>query len=64
MDRYLPPTWCEWMETGKFTHYKDPKRLMPGRINTVGEDSSGALWIGTNGGLNRYEPATERYPLF
>ena len=32
--------------------------LTPGRINTIGEDAAGTIWIGTNGGLNRYDPSS------
>ena len=44
-------------KTGAFVHY-DRNSLTPGRINTISEDAAGTIWIGTNGGLNRYDPAS------
>ena len=44
-------------KTGAFVHY-NRNRLTPGRINTISEDAAGTIWIGTNGGLNRFNPST------
>ena len=56
------------MRTGKFTHYQadssNPKSLTPGRINSFGSDSDGSLLIGTNTGLNRYNPATDTFSRY
>ncbi|MBP1703782.1 MAG: signal transduction histidine kinase, partial [Chloroflexi bacterium] len=55
-------------QNGKLNHYKadptNPHSLAPGRINAISEDSTGTLWIGTNGGLNRYDPAPETFTRF
>jgi ligand-binding sensor domain-containing protein/signal transduction histidine kinase len=55
-------------KSGEFVHYKaepdNPQSLAPGRINVISEDSSGTIWIGTNGGLNRYDPATDTFTRF
>ena len=47
-------------KTGAFVHY-NRNSLTPGRINAIGEDSAGTIWIGTNGGLNRFDPATDSF---
>jgi ligand-binding sensor domain-containing protein len=55
-------------KTGDFIHYKndpnDPNSLTSGRLNTIWEDSAGIIWVGTNAGLNRYDPATETFSRF
>ena len=53
------------MKTGNFFHYKtnsgDHNSLTPGRAYTFGEDSTGTVWVGTLGGLNRYNPLTDTF---
>jgi signal transduction histidine kinase/ligand-binding sensor domain-containing protein/DNA-binding response OmpR family regulator len=49
-------------ETGKITNFRhdpqNPNSLGNGAVNSICEDSSGTLWIGTsNGGLNRLNKA-------
>jgi ligand-binding sensor domain-containing protein/signal transduction histidine kinase len=55
-------------KTGDFIHFKhdpsNPNSLTAGRVNTIWEDPAGIIWVGTNGGLNRYDPATERFSRF
>jgi ligand-binding sensor domain-containing protein/signal transduction histidine kinase len=55
-------------ETGEFVHYKfdagNPQSLGAGLIWAIGEDSTGALWVGTGQGLSRYEPSTETFARF
>ncbi|QHT71118.1 GHKL domain-containing protein [Rhodocytophaga rosea] len=33
-------------------------------INAIAEDNKGVLWLGTNQGMVRFDPETERYQLF
>ena len=43
----------------------DPDSLSHNSILTMAEDSDGSLWIGTwGGGLNRFDPATEKFDSF
>jgi len=53
---------------GEFVHYQhdagNPQSLGPGQIRAIAEDSTGALWVATNQGLNRYEPSTETFTRF
>jgi ligand-binding sensor domain-containing protein len=54
--------------TGDFIHYKNdpnnPDSLTAGRVNTIWEDPTGIIWVGTNDGLNRYDPAMETFSRF
>jgi signal transduction histidine kinase/ligand-binding sensor domain-containing protein len=56
------------IETGELIHHKhdvgNPQSLGPGQVYAIGEDSTGALWVGTSQGLNRYEPSTETFTRF
>ena len=49
----------------KFTIYKnnpaDPYSLCNNYVNTISEDSKGRLFIGTNGGIQIYDPATDKF---
>lgn len=49
----------------KFTIYKnnlaDPYSLCNNYLNTISEDSKGRLFIGTNGGIQIYDPATDKF---
>ncbi len=52
-----------------FTRYlpdpKNPNNIRGGRPTSIYEDKNGYLWIGTwGGGLNRYDPATDRFTHF
>ncbi len=49
-----------------FTHDSaDPGSISHNRVRAILEDRSGALWIGTQGGgLNRFDPQTERFTRF
>jgi signal transduction histidine kinase/ligand-binding sensor domain-containing protein len=55
-------------ETGEFLHYRydaeNPQNPLPGQIWGVGEDSTGALWVGTGQGLYRYEPPADTFTRF
>jgi ligand-binding sensor domain-containing protein len=50
------------LEKGTFTHYRndpdDPASLSDDIVFSIYEDNRGMLWIGTNNGLNRMDPAT------
>ncbi len=54
-------------EGGKatFTHFQHdrdiPHSLSDNRIRAIAEDQDGRLWIGTNGGLDRFDPTTESF---
>jgi signal transduction histidine kinase/ligand-binding sensor domain-containing protein/CheY-like chemotaxis protein len=54
--------------TGKFHSYKyDPKArgsLSNNRVNALCVDKSGTLWVGTQNGLNRFDPKTETFSAF
>jgi len=53
---------------GKFEHYlndpSDPKSISDNIVFSIYEESSGILWIGTNSGLNRYDPETGNFQRF
>ena len=48
--------------TGEFTRFNnnqlDPTSLSDNYVSSILEDGSGRLWIGTNNGLNLFDPAT------
>ncbi len=56
------------MKTGEFIRYQpdttNPKSLTPGRINAFAMDSEGMLMVGTNTGLNRYNPETNTFSRY
>ncbi len=50
--------------TGRFTTYRrkesDPKTLSDDEVWTIAEDEHGILWLGTNGGVDAFNPETEQ----
>ncbi len=61
------------LETGPdgaatFVRYRrdrdDPSSLVDNRVRAIAEDPDGGLWIGTNGGLDRLDPATGTFTHF
>lgn len=61
-----------WMGEGKFQHYRSAEgeigtarqgSLSNDIVNAFSEDPSGVLWIGTDGGLNRFDPSTETFAV-
>jgi signal transduction histidine kinase/ligand-binding sensor domain-containing protein/ActR/RegA family two-component response regulator len=52
-------------ETGRYHHYPhkpdDPTGLSDNLVRAILQDSEGAVWIGTNNGLNRYVPEEDRF---
>jgi signal transduction histidine kinase/ligand-binding sensor domain-containing protein/CheY-like chemotaxis protein len=56
------------VRTGKIATYKhDPKvkgSLSSNRVNALCFDSSGQFWVGTQDGLNRYDPKTGEFAIF
>jgi signal transduction histidine kinase/streptogramin lyase len=58
LDRYDPSTGA-WK---KFEHNPDdPTSLSNDFIETIYEDENGVLWLGTGGGLNRFDPVTQTF---
>ena len=51
--------------TGKFTHFRqnpeDFYSLSYNWVNTIYEDRSGGLWIGTGNGLDKFDPVNETF---
>lgn len=51
--------------TGRFTAYQhdpdQPNSLSQNGVLALHEDEQGLLWLGTGGGLNRFDPATETF---
>jgi len=51
-------------EIEQFTHYQadpdDPHSLSHNVVRSIYEDRSGVLWIGTGGGLNRFDPQSSQ----
>jgi len=52
-------------DTGKFTRYRydpdNPNSVSNNWLNCILEDSSGALWLGSGKGLNKFDPVTEQF---
>ena len=50
---------------GTFTHFRhdsaDPGSLLHNSVNAVYEDRAGTLWVGTGGGLDRYDEKTGKF---
>ncbi len=54
-------------DTGRFTHYRagqDRHSLSHNHVQAIYEDSSGALWVGTEDGLNRLDRATGQFTRY
>lgn len=48
--------------TGIFTHdANDPTSLSNDRVNSVYFDHSGTMWVGTQDGLDKFDPTTRRF---
>ena len=48
-----------------FRHHRDdPQSLVDNRVRAIVADRAGNLWIGTNGGLDRFDLATETFRHF
>jgi signal transduction histidine kinase/ligand-binding sensor domain-containing protein len=58
LDRYDPAS-------GEWRHYEhdsdDPSSLADDFVESLHEDAAGTLWIGTRGGLDRFDPQTETF---
>jgi diguanylate cyclase (GGDEF)-like protein len=55
--------------TEKFVHFRndprDPRSMSDNRIQSLWEDHTGCLWIGTwSGGLNKYDPTTGAFSRY
>jgi ligand-binding sensor domain-containing protein/signal transduction histidine kinase len=54
--------------TGKFTIYQHdmnrPGSLSDNRVNSVYFDRSGAMWVGTQNGLNKFDQTTGRFTVY
>jgi signal transduction histidine kinase/streptogramin lyase len=56
--------------TGHFKHYRhdagDPNSLISNNVYTIYGDRSGQMWLGLEGGISRFDPATDgfvNYPV-
>jgi ligand-binding sensor domain-containing protein/serine phosphatase RsbU (regulator of sigma subunit) len=51
-----------------FIHYMnspgDPESLSDNIVQSIFEDHSGILWVGTNNGLNRFNAETEKFTIY
>ena len=51
-----------------FTHLRhdpeNPASLIDNRVRAIAEDGEGRLWVGTNAGLSRFDPATQTFSHF
>jgi signal transduction histidine kinase/ligand-binding sensor domain-containing protein/FixJ family two-component response regulator len=60
-------TWSELTrlqpDSGKYSHYQHNKNIDL-RVNTIHEDSTGAVWIGTNDGLDQYDEKSDSFKSF
>jgi signal transduction histidine kinase/streptogramin lyase len=54
--------------TGRFQHYRhqpnDPHSLISNNVYTIYGDQSGQMWVGQEGGISRYDPATDGFSNF
>jgi PAS domain S-box-containing protein len=55
--------------TGQFTAFykhneNDPTSLSNNRVNSVHFDHSGAMWVGTQNGLGKFDPKTSRFKTY
>ena len=55
-------------KTGSFKSYRhdqaDTSSLSSDAVRCIGEDRNGNIWVGTNNGLNRLDPNTDKFDLF
>jgi signal transduction histidine kinase/ligand-binding sensor domain-containing protein/CheY-like chemotaxis protein len=55
-------------QSGQFTHFvndpKNPYSLSHDRVLAIHQDRSGTLWIGTNGGLNKFDRHQTQFAHF
>ena len=55
----------KYRSAGKFINYKqdinNPSSLSGNIVPVIYEDRSGALWVGTDGGLNKFDPESETF---
>ena len=56
--------------TGRFKHYRhdagDPNSVISNNVYTIYGDRSGQMWLGLEGGISRFDPATDgfvNYPV-
>ena len=51
--------------TGRFKHYRhdprDPRSLISNNVYTIYGDRSGQMWVGLEGGISRFDPATDAF---
>ena len=51
--------------TGRFKHYRhdprDPRSLISNNVFTIYGDRSGQMWVGLEGGISRFDPATDAF---
>ncbi len=51
--------------TGRFKHYRhdrgDPRSLVSNNVYTIYGDRIGQMWVGLEGGLSRFDPATDGF---
>ena len=56
------------IESGQFDHYindpSDIESLSDNIVFSIYEDPDGIFWIGTNSGLNRFDPSSEKFKRF
>ena len=51
--------------TGRFKYYRhdrrNPRSLLSNNIYTIYGDRSGQMWVGVEGGISRFDPATDAF---
>lgn len=52
------------LKTGRFTSYKRSDGYPWDSIHSIGEDKTGNLWLGTNGGLAKFNPKTMAFRIY
>ena len=56
------------IKSGKFQHYlnnpAETESISDNIVFSIYEDRSGILWVGTNSGLNRFDPRNEKFQRF
>ncbi|KAF0151043.1 MAG: Uncharacterized protein FD143_2276 [Ignavibacteria bacterium] len=52
-------------ESKNYTYkFNDPNSLNNKSVKYIYEDANGVLWIATNGGINKFNPITEKFEFF